>query len=187
MTIDPKILLAIDYVLHWEDSTLSGKVTEDKGGKTRYGISQHANPDLTDTNFYSLTEPYALQRAKEIYATRYAAGIQADKIVNDSVRSKILDMRVNLGVAGIKIAQQACGAKEDGGVGVITLQLWNGSSPHALLSRLATLSVAAYNSIPGTEDEHVSWQNRGKCLGKVGNDLLLYRSKPNVEQVSVSQ
>jgi lysozyme family protein len=180
-------LLAIDYVLHWEDADLSGKVTEDRGGKTRFGISQHANPDLDDANFYNLPTEQALIKAREIYATRYAAGIQADKIWNDSVRSKILDMRVNMGIAGVKIAQQAVGTKEDGGVGNITLQLWNGSSPHALLSRLATLSVAAYNSIPGTEEEHLSWQTRGKCLGKVGNDLLLYRSKPNVAEVPLSQ
>jgi lysozyme family protein len=181
MTIDPKLLIAIDYVLHWEDSTLEGKVTGDRGGKTRFGISQRANPDLTDTNFYALSLPFGLQKAKEIYATRYCPRIQADAITNDRVRSKILDMWVNMGVEGIRIAQKAIGTKVDGGVGLITLQGWNGASPASLLSRLATLSIATYEDLPGTMEEHISWENRGKCLGKVGEDLLLYRSIPNVE------
>src|ERR1700722_18248436 len=127
--IDSRLSSTIDYILHWEDPDRTGEVTFDEGGKTRYGISQKANPDLNDTNFYKLAEPYALAKAKEIYVQRYLSRIQAISIVNPGVRNKIADMFVNMGFKGIYLAQEAVGVVADGGVGNITLTHWNMANP----------------------------------------------------------
>jgi hypothetical protein len=50
----------------WEDPHLTGKVTVDGGGKTRYGISQHAYPSID-------IDTLTLENAKKIAYTDYWA------------------------------------------------------------------------------------------------------------------
>jgi lysozyme family protein len=169
---------AIDYVLHWEDSTLSGVVTTDKGGKTRFGISQKANPDLTDTNFYMLITAVALKKARQVYTARYASKVQTDKIFSVAVCSKILDMYVNMGTEGIILAQNCVGVKADGGVGNITLAHWNMADPDGLLQHLANVSVSYYRNLNGSLKEHEAWEERGSTLGVVGKRSMPYGKVP---------
>jgi lysozyme family protein len=159
---------AINYVLHWEDATLSGKVTTDKGGKTRFGLSQRGNPDLTDENFFSLPKAEALAKAREIYKTRYARVVHANEINNEAVRAKVLDMYVNMGVHGVKIIQRAVGQVEDGSFGPLTLAGVNGVTPTNLTLRLANMSCAYYDTLDGTPAEKASWRRRGRCMGILG-------------------
>jgi lysozyme family protein len=171
--MNPLNLPVFDYVMHWEDDGLTTKVTEDQGGKTRLGISQRANPDLTDTNFYQLEPRYAIEKAKELYEQRYFDKVRTELITDQRIRCKIADMQVSMGTEGILIAQNAVGVKQDGGVGDITLRGWNSSQPDALLYRLATLSLAWYNKIEGSENEHKSWERRARALGDLVNVMKL--------------
>ena len=43
--------LAFIFVLQHEDSTCSGKVTVDAGGRTRFGIAEKFHPDLPEEFF----------------------------------------------------------------------------------------------------------------------------------------
>jgi lysozyme family protein len=178
----------IDYVMFWEDEKLEGKVTSDAGGRTRFGLASKYNPQLTDANFYDAPKEDAIAMARFVYMTKYGKFVQADKITNERVRAKVLDMYVNMGEEGAKLVQRACGAHEDGGIGSETLTLLNSASPDRVLSRLATLSLARYNMLEGSADEHTSWNNRGKCLGKIGVNMTFGQGGPKTnEQVLVHE
>lgn len=169
--ITPKIQNAIDYTLFWEDEKDTGEVTEDRGGKTRFGIAQKWHPELTDANYYNQPKEIAVRIAAQVYANEYASRVRVDDITDIRVGAKIHDMYVNMGVEGLYLAQRAVQTIEDGGVGPQTLMLWNSASPDRLLWRLATLSVARYSSLEGSKEEHEDWFRRGSCLGQLGTNL----------------
>lgn len=178
----------IDYVMFWEDEKLEGKVTSDAGGKTRFGLASRYNPDLTDANFYDAPKEDAIAMARFKYMTKYGKFVQADKIVDERVRAKVLDMYVNMGEQGMILVQRAVGAHEDGGMGHETLTLLNGASPDRVLTRLVNLSLARYSTLKGTDDEHTSWANRGKCLGKIGVNMTFGQGGPKTnEQVLIHE
>lgn len=188
MELDPIYSDAIDYVLYWEDTELSGKVTTDGGGKTRFGLSQRAHPSLNDGNFYVLPTAKALVKAKEVYVNEYCVPAQLEKIFDPSVRNKVLDMFINMGREGIMLAQQAVGLKQDGGVGPKTLNGWNSCAADALVWKLANLSLTHYSLLDGSADEHASWKKRAQCLGKIGVNMTLGLGGPKPhEQVLVSK
>lgn len=97
--------------------------------------------------------------------------IQAEQIVDDRLRSKILDMQVNLDVEARIIVQRCVGAFEDGGFGPETLMLVNSSSTDALLWKLAQKCVAIVDLLQGTNEEHLIWRERARTLGRVGITL----------------
>lgn len=85
--------VAFDYLMEWEDSTHSGKITEDAGGKTKFGISEHAYPAL---DIDSLT----LEEAKDIYKKDYwEKGWEAGKY-SQTMINKFFQIKVNLGPTG---------------------------------------------------------------------------------------
>jgi lysozyme family protein len=186
---EPNLLTyPVDYVMFWEDEKLEGKVTNDAGGRTRFGLASKWNPQLTDANFYDAPKEDAITMARFVYTTKYGKFVQADKIFDERVRAKVLDMYVNMGEEGAKLVQRACGAFEDGGIGTETITLLNSASPDRVLSRLATLSLARYNTLEGSKDEHTSWANRGKCLGKLGVNMTFGQGGPKTdEQVLVHE
>lgn len=77
---------AIDKTLRWE-----GGFTIDTGGKTKYGISQNAYPNL---NIADLT----LDQAKAIYKKDYWDKVKGDLIGNDSAAAALFDFAVNAGI-----------------------------------------------------------------------------------------
>src|SRR4051794_36993870 len=40
-------ILAIENTIRWEDATLSGKVTYDAGGMTKWGLAKRWNPEVS--------------------------------------------------------------------------------------------------------------------------------------------
>jgi lysozyme family protein len=86
----------------------------DRGGKTRYGISQAANPDIDVAN---LTE----EGAKAVYRKRYWDPIKGDSLP-PALACMTFDAAVNQGVeAGSKFLQRAVGTTDDGVIGAITI------------------------------------------------------------------
>jgi len=84
--------ISIKRTLKHEDPTLSGKVTSDTGGLTRWGISQKAFPKL---NIKNLT----LLEAMEIYKTEYFNPLKLDQVNDQKVADVIFDFGVNTGVS----------------------------------------------------------------------------------------
>ena len=86
----------------------------DKGGKTKYGISQKSYPFI---DIASLT----IDKAKEIYKKDYWDRCKCD-FLPDALSVAVFDFAVNSGVkTSIKVLQQALGVKADGIIGNQTI------------------------------------------------------------------
>ena len=88
---------AFDFVMSHEDPHRSGKVTEDAGGRTRFGIAGKFHPELKE-EFFSGPADEALKQAEEIMRRDYWQPMRLDEIRNQNVAAKIFDMAVNMGV-----------------------------------------------------------------------------------------
>ena len=107
---------AFDFVMSHEDPHRSGKVTEDAGGRTRFGIAGKFHPELKE-EFFSGPADEALKQAEEIMRRDYWQPMRLDEISNQNVAAKIFDMAVNMGVHQAAIyAQRAAN-------GMITAQV----------------------------------------------------------------
>jgi lysozyme family protein len=120
---------AFDFVMNHEDPQRSGKVTEDAGGRTRFGIAQKFHPELKP-EFFSAPPEEALKQAEDILRRDYWNRMRLSEIGNQNVANKLFDMAVNMGVhqAGV-YAQRAAN-------GLITAKV-------ALPAPLAQRSMAA--------------------------------------------
>jgi lysozyme family protein len=78
------------FLMRNEDASLSGRITVDTGGKTRYGISQHAYPNEDIDNL-------TLDRAKFLCKHDYWDKCSLDALNGQDVANKILDMVFNMG------------------------------------------------------------------------------------------
>src|SRR5438045_9393302 len=86
---------ALVFVLRNEDPHLSGVVTEDSGGRTRFGIAERFHPELGD-EFYSGVLESALVTAGEIYRAEYWQSIHGEEIKAQAIATKLLNMAVNM-------------------------------------------------------------------------------------------
>lgn len=150
---------ALGFVLRNEDPHLSGVVTEDSGGRTRFGIAEHSHPELGDRFYFGPAEE-ALATARAIYRTGYWQPIHGDAIDDQSVAAKLFDMAVNMGVRQAVIlcqrAVNALGASrlaEDGVFGPRTLDVANRADPAALLAQLREASTGFYLHLAAVRPE----------------------------------
>lgn len=141
--------------LQHEDSTRSGKVTIDAGGRTRFGIAEKFHPDLPEEFFTGLAED-ALAEAEKIEEHEYWDSMRLADVDNQNVANKLFDMGVNMGVRQAAIyAQRAANALlivdarvvEDGELGQKTLAAINAADPIAYYQALCELSVAHYRHV----------------------------------------
>src|SRR6476646_7071896 len=108
---------AFVFVLQHEDSTRSGKVTVDAGGRTRFSIAEKFHPDLPEEFFTGPAED-ALAEAEKIEEREYWDTMRLAQVENQNVANKLFDMGVNMGVHQAAIyAQRAAHAVEDGVIG----------------------------------------------------------------------
>ena len=92
----------VDAVLKREGGLVND--ADDKGGLTKFGISQRAFPD---EDIAKLTEV----KAKQIYLEHYWKPSKAERLP-ESIRETYFDMVVNMGQRrGVKILQEACNQK----------------------------------------------------------------------------
>jgi len=145
---------AIEFVLRHEDAKLSGAVTHDSGGTTKFGISQKAHPNI-DIKDLSLME------AEEIYRKEYWSKIRGDEIHDDEVAAKLLDMAVNMGShQAVVLCQRALNVLalhqalvEDGILGPVTLAGLNAADPQLLLAVLRSFCEEFYRHIAAVKPE----------------------------------
>ena len=101
---------AFELVMNHEDPQRSGKITEDAGGPTRFGIAQKFHPELKP-EFFSAPAEDALKQAEEILRRDYWDRMRLSEISNQNVANKLFDMAVNMGVhqAGVYAQRAANG------------------------------------------------------------------------------
>jgi lysozyme family protein len=160
---------AIDYVLQWEDSTLSGNITTDPGGRTRFGIAEKFHPELTNCLYYSsMGLVAALQIARGIYDISYCQPLCIAEIENQEVANKLLSLGVNVGVLkAAKMLQDAVLVEGDGRIGPLTLEALDKMNPDIVLSRLRDEADNYYDKLveekPGLEVYRAGWLRRANA------------------------
>jgi lysozyme family protein len=104
---------AIDFMLHQEDATLSGKITNgshDKGGLTRFGLCAKWHPQLVEAGFYDPSMPVekALPLAEATYFDEYAVPLRLRNLSSDAVACGIISFAVLDGIgSALKLLRSA--------------------------------------------------------------------------------
>jgi lysozyme family protein len=146
---------AFAFVLRHEDSTRSGKVTVDAGGRTRFGIAEKFHPDLPEEFFAGPAED-ALAEAAKIEEREYWDAMRLAEVENQNVANKLFDMGVNMGARQAAVyAQRAANVlvavdarvAEDGVIGPRTLAAINAAGPIAYYQLLCQFSAAYYRHL----------------------------------------
>lgn len=171
---------AFQFVLLHEDSTCSGKVTVDAGGRTRFGIAERFHPELPDEFFTGPAEE-ALARAEEIEQREYWDAMRLEEVEDQAVANKLLDMGVNMGVRQAAILAQraanfllrtgadpaAAQLAEDGVIGEKTLAAINTLAPEQYHNVLCELGEAHYRHLAAANPEQAmnlhGWLKRAKA------------------------
>ena len=151
--------LAVVKTLIHEGGSLFVNDPTDRGGATKYGISQRAYPDLDIRN---LTE----QQARDIYRRDYWDRVRADDIVSQAVAASIFDTAVNMGArTASRLAQVSAGVEPvDGVIGSQSLRTINDANESLFLASYAIVKIARYARIC-TQDKSqkkylLGWLNR---------------------------
>jgi len=132
---------AIDVVLMHEGQILTDH-PDDRGGPTKFGISQRWNPDV---NVRELTRDQAI----EIYWERYWLGRGYERLP-EPVAIKVFDLAVNLGdqtaVTCLQRALRACGirVKIDGRLGPETCGAAGRADAAVLIAALRSEAAGEY-------------------------------------------
>lgn len=147
-------------------------VTEDAGGRTRFGIAERFHPELGDEFFQGPAES-ALEVAREIYRSDYWRPVRGEEIKDQAVATKLLDMAVNMGVRqAIVLCQRALNAmefqlREDGACGSRTLSATNTASASLLLAHLRECCANFYQHLaavrPEAQEYLHGWLTRAKA------------------------
>ncbi len=108
----------------------------DAGGRTKFGISERANPDAWADGDVSEDE------AREIYRRKYVVGPGFDRISDHYLRAHLVDYGVNSGpsVAIMKL-QEILGVTVDGVLGPETLNRLVQEHPEAVNNQLVIKRV----------------------------------------------
>jgi lysozyme family protein len=141
---------AIDYVLGWEDATLSGVITSAPDGKrTRFGIDEHWHPELTNCLYYSsMGQVAALQIARGIYDISYCQPLCIAEIANQEIADKLLSLGVNVGVVNAaRMLQDAVTVAGDGRIGPLTLHALDLADPEKVLADLRQEAESYYDAL----------------------------------------
>lgn len=140
------------FTLQYEDSTRSGKVTVDAGGRTRFGIAEKFHPDLSQEFFTGPAED-ALAEAEKIEEREYWDCMRLAEVETQNVANKLFDMGVNTGVRQAAVyAQRAVNSRgqqltEDGKMGPKTLAAMNAIDPQIFYELLCQFSAWHYHHI----------------------------------------
>jgi len=132
------------FILKHEDASGKGEVTTDSGGRTRFGLAQRYNPDLTDENFYDLPAADALLIAGNRYLTKYVDPFHLLELDSQAVASKVADCMVNPGPGFVKTVQEIAGVAQDGAIGPVTIGKLNSLFPDAVVTALCAAQADHY-------------------------------------------
>jgi lysozyme family protein len=129
----------------------------DPGGKTRYGVTEAV---AREVGYRGDMRELPLDLAQRIYKERYWDAVQAESLPAD-VRYIVFDGAVNSGVAqSTKWLQRACGVKDDGVIGPITIRAANALSPDGLKRKILAQRLRFMAKLPNWPAFGRGWANR---------------------------
>ena len=141
---DEKFLRAVDVVLKHEGGL--SEHPSDPGGITKWGISLRSYPELGEEGIRNLTR----EQAAEIYYRDFYKRYGHDRINDEAVATKLLDMAVNMGPATAhRLLQEALvflgyDIAVDGIIGPQTIGAANRADPARLLRVLRWKAAERY-------------------------------------------
>lgn len=105
---------AIPKLLVKEGGAKYTEIPGDKGGATKYGISQRAYPQ---EDIKGLTE----ERARELYLRDYWDKCTCGEFESQEIAETLFESAVNMGpITAVQIAQFVAGVNPDGKIGAVT-------------------------------------------------------------------
>ena len=138
---------------------------QDKGGRTKFGISKSAYPNIDIPN---LTKDQAIA----IYRRDYWDKMKCDQLPS-GVAHTVFDMAVNMGPARAgKILQESCGAKADGIIGSTTIAKANAADHASIVQDLASKREVYYRSCDKFPIFGKGWLNRTEKVKKESLDFI---------------
>jgi lysozyme family protein len=134
---------AVARTLRFEDSTLSGKVTHDAGGWTRFGIAEKYHPEVFP-EMLTCSRERALELAAEVLKRYWCF----DGVQEQEIAWKLFDMAVNLGLdTSIRLCQRAVGVPVDGKWGPKTEAAANARLPLSLMEAFRQAATEHYREV----------------------------------------
>ena len=134
-------------------------VPNDKGGATKYGISQAAYPNLDIRN---LTE----QQARDIYKRDYWDRVRGDDITSQLIAENMFDTAVNMGVRTTsRLVQNMLDIDPaDGIIGSASLGVINQQTENEFMANFTLVKIGYYASICNKDRTQskflLGWVNR---------------------------
>lgn len=171
---------AIDFVMRQEDSALSGAITDnpnDRGGCTRFGLTERWHPELAAQGFFSdsMSAADALALAESAYAESYDAPLQLAAISSQAVATALLSFAVLEGTPeAAPLFQKAINAvggsslAVDGLIGAETVEQANAADAAKLRDTFVALCENYFTHVaqvmPGQSANLRGWMNRANAL-----------------------
>jgi len=148
----------IDQVIAREvDPSDRSKISNDpadKGGRTAYGISEKANPDLWKDG------PPTEAQSRERYEQRYIRYPGFDKITDKQLQSQLIDFGVNSGPGiAVKKLQEILQVEVDGVLGPETLGALEKCHPEDINNLLVGARVRMIGKIVSKNPSQLKWLN----------------------------
>lgn len=148
-------LTAFEKLLKHEGGFSNHK--DDKGGATRYGVTEAV---AREAGYRGDMRELPLDLAQRIYKDRYWDAVQAESLPPD-VRYIVFDGAVNSGVVqSAKWLQRACGVKDDGVIGPITIRAASSLHSDGLKRRILAQRLRFMASLPNWPAFSRGWSNR---------------------------
>ena len=154
----------------------------DRGGATNKGVTiavwkaqgydKDGDDDIDVVDLKLITEADAIMIMKKNYWDRW----KADQIKNQAIANTLVDWVWGSGAWGIKIPQRILGVKDDGVVGIKTLEAINKQNPNKFLEKLY---LARFNFLDGIVASNPSQKRFIKGWKNRMNDLIKYNKKFN--------
>jgi lysozyme family protein len=143
----------IDDIIRREDP--AGTIVNDpadRGGRTKFGISERSNPDAWKDGDVSHAE------ARAIYETKYLKGPGFDKITHPRLRDILVDFGVTSGpqLAIMKL-QEILKTEVDGVLGPKTLTAIETWEPRRLVNKIALARVQMAGRIVKRDPSQIKW------------------------------
>lgn len=152
----------------------------DRGGATNKGVTiavwkaqgydKDGDGDIDVADLKLITEADAIMIMKKNYWDRW----KADQIKNQAIANTLVDWVWGSGAWGIKIPQRILGVKDDGVVGIKTLEAINKQNPNKFLEKLY---LARFNFLDGIVASNPSQKRFIKGWKNRMNDLVQYNKK----------
>lgn len=133
--------IAIPKTLVKEGGAKYTNIAADKGGPTKYGISQIAFPNEDIKNLEE-------KRARELYRINYWDICKCSQIESQAVAEIIFEAAVNMGVGvAARLAQFVAGVGVDGHIGLVTTTAINKMGEQDFICQFKLAEIARYAGI----------------------------------------